>query len=335
MSFFNGKRKAAMDKLLIRPLDFDTDLDWLTRLGNLYRSEQASVANVREWYGLERPERVCRVMVAFGPGGERIGYCEAIHETWNPGGQYSLWVQVDPRFERQGAGSALFNEGLAFTQLQGATSLTSEVHDDCPACLEFATRRGFSIERHIFESVLDLDSFDESPYQALLADLQAQGLRIVSLADMDCSPQAKTRLYEINRLSVLDIPGREGDFYPYDEFEQLVMGADWFNPAGQFLAALGQDWVGLAAVRLMPETQGAYNLITGVLRPFRGRKIALALKLRAMRYARSAGVRYMRTNNDSLNAPMLAINQKLGYQPVPGLYRLHANPAEVLASPSK
>ena len=33
-------------------------------------------------------------------------------------------------------------------------------------------------------------------------------------------------------------------------------------------------------------------------------------------------MRYIRTNNDSNNAPMLAVNRKLGYKSEPGLYRL-------------
>jgi hypothetical protein len=49
--------------------------------------------------------------------------------------------------------------------------------------------------------------------------------------------------------------------------------------------------------------------------------VAQALKLLAIRCARRYGAVYIRTHNDSENAPMLAINRKLGYQPQPGLYR--------------
>jgi GNAT superfamily N-acetyltransferase len=62
--------------------------------------------------------------------------------------------------------------------------------------------------------------------------------------------------------------------------------------------------------------------MTGVLREYRGRDIALALKLRAIQVARAREMRTMWTNNDSENAPMLAINRKLGYQPEPGVIRL-------------
>jgi len=142
------------------------------------------------------------------------------------------------------------------------------------------------------------------------------------MADVQDSPGARRKLHELNSLTNLDIPGWDGSLMPFEEFEQWVCGAAWYRPAGQLIAADGDTWVGLAAVQLLPEKQGAYNLTTGVLRSHRGRKIALALKLLAIRYARSQGARHLDTNNDSLNAPMLAINKKLGYRPQPGKYSL-------------
>lgn len=50
--------------------------------------------------------------------------------------------------------------------------------------------------------------------------------------------------------------------------------------------------------------------------------ICLALKIMAVRFARQHGARQVRTDNDSLNAPILAINLKMGYQPQPGNYFL-------------
>ena len=42
-----------------------------------------------------------------------------------------------------------------------------------------------------------------------------------------------------------------------------------------------------------------------------------------IRCAKAFGAATIRTNNDSENAPMLAINRKLGYKPLPGKYLLH------------
>ena len=71
-----------------------------------------------------------------------------------------------------------------------------------------------------------------------------------------------------------------------------------------------------------PERNSAYNAFTGVERDYRGRGLAQALKLLAVRFAQHYGAAYIRTNNDSQNAPMLAVNRKLGYRPEPGKYRL-------------
>lgn len=62
--------------------------------------------------------------------------------------------------------------------------------------------------------------------------------------------------------------------------------------------------------------------MTGVARPYRGRKIGVALKVLAARYARDHGALCLRTTADSDNAAMLAINGRLGYQPQPGKYGL-------------
>jgi GNAT superfamily N-acetyltransferase len=65
-----------------------------------------------------------------------------------------------------------------------------------------------------------------------------------------------------------------------------------------------------------------YNMTTGVERDFRGHGLATALEVLAIRCARRYGAAYLRTNNHSENAPMLAVNRKLGYLPEPGKYLL-------------
>ena len=78
----------------------------------------------------------------------------------------------------------------------------------------------------------------------------------------------------------------------------------------------------MTAAGYYPATNSLYSMMTGVDRAFRGRKIALALKLLIIKYAQNNGISYLRTNNDAENAPMLAVNRKAGYQPEPGQYRL-------------
>jgi RimJ/RimL family protein N-acetyltransferase len=65
-----------------------------------------------------------------------------------------------------------------------------------------------------------------------------------------------------------------------------------------------------------------FNAFTGTHPDYRGRRIALALKLHTIRLARRLNLAHIRTYNDSHNVPMLAINDKLGYVRQPGRYQL-------------
>ena len=84
----------------------------------------------------------------------------------------------------------------------------------------------------------------------------------------------------------------------------------------------GDTFAGFASVSLDLEAQSAYNATTGVTRAYRGRATGLVLKVLAARYARRCGAQRIFTDNDSLNAPILAINRKMGYQSQPGRYKL-------------
>lgn len=57
--------------------------------------------------------------------------------------------------------------------------------------------------------------------------------------------------------------------------------------------------------------------LTGVRRAWRRKGIALALKLRAIAYARSVGAPVIRTENATTNQAMLAINEALGFAKQP------------------
>jgi RimJ/RimL family protein N-acetyltransferase len=55
-------------------------------------------------------------------------------------------------------------------------------------------------------------------------------------------------------------------------------------------------------------------MITGTSRDYRGRGLALAVKLASTHWAAANGITQIVTTNDERNAAMLAINRRLGYQ---------------------
>jgi GNAT superfamily N-acetyltransferase len=52
---------------------------------------------------------------------------------------------------------------------------------------------------------------------------------------------------------------------------------------------------------------------TGVIREYRRRGIAMALKLHGIAHAQEQGYQKLRTMNESTNRPMLNINERLGF----------------------
>ena len=59
----------------------------------------------------------------------------------------------------------------------------------------------------------------------------------------------------------------------------------------------------------------AANGGTGVMRAYRGKGLGLLMKQHSLAWAAAAGITRVMTQNDTTNAPMLAINARLGYQP--------------------
>ena len=304
----------------LRQLNFETDLPRVAQLLNQVDLEPVTAAQLREWWTRQTEGEVCRRVVLTLADGAIVGYGMTRRRPWEPPGRFWLALKVDPAQRRQGFGSRLYDHLTGFALDHGATRFEVDVRDNLPEALRFAEQRGFWVRRHSFESVLRLDDFDETRFAGVVEAVEATAIRFASLAEMGDSEANRRRVYDLNRRLVYDIPGFDGEFAPVEDFTRSVFQASWYRPEGQIVALDGEDMIGLAAVGYFPETNSMYNMFTGVVPAYRGRHIALALKLLSLRLARQYGVDYIRTNNDADNAPMLAVNHKLGYQPVPGLY---------------
>ena len=69
------------------------------------------------------------------------------------------------------------------------------------------------------------------------------------------------------------------------------------------------------AVRIAPGGR-AVTEMTGTLRDYRGRGLALLVKRATLVNAAKRGVELVSTENDETNGPILRVNEKLGYRPI-------------------
>jgi GNAT superfamily N-acetyltransferase len=119
------------------------------------------------------------------------------------------------------------------------------------------------------------------------------------------------------------VPGsNESDCERWEEFVSKHDSTDAM-PDAFFIAKHGQEYVGLS---YLSPRQSDPNLdeqgiiqqsLTGVRAEYRRQRIALALKVKTISYARDHGFRRIFTNSG--NPAMKALNKKLGFQSGPWL----------------
>lgn len=229
--------------------------------------------------------------------------------------KFFLDVRVRPEFRRQGVGTALYDRLRREMAPFHPLTLWANTRETFAEGVAFAEHRGFHESRRAWESRLDVARFDPRPFQEK-ADAAARGFRIVTVADERAGdPQWLEKLYDMHTEIAADVPQPE----PYTPMTVEELRRRWIEnpeylPAGHFLAKDGARYVAESNLFLTESPADVlYQGITGTRREYRGRGLALALKLRTIGYARNQGKREIRTWNDTLNEPMLAINARLGF----------------------
>src|SRR3989442_1294557 len=129
-------------------------------------------------------------------------------------------------------------------------------------------------------------------------------------------PECYRKLYALVQTAFRDVPIADTPTdTPYDQWLAFEMENPNLIPQAYVIAKDGERYVGTSVVwRLQKEPRSLYQGLTGVLREYRGKGIAVALKLKVFDFAKRNGFDNIRTFNASTNDGMLAINMKLGFK---------------------
>lgn len=255
-----------------------------------------------------------------------IGHDDFSHEEW----RYWGGLNVHPDARGQGIGSAIYDELLRRVQARGARELrvgTSDKPQDAPG-RAFLERRGWTVAWERFESEINTEALELSAFDGLLQKVDSQGVQLVSLADLASDPERNRKLHELDWMLFQDVP--LGTDLTKKELEQWVkeeIEDPQLRPQLSFVALdpaardpLTGNYVGYSTLGLSP---GGFYFIgmTGVRREYRGRGLAKALKVAAMRALHAAGGGVIRTFNDAPNQAMLRMNEGLGFRRTATMYR--------------
>jgi GNAT superfamily N-acetyltransferase len=219
-------------------------------------------------------------------------------------------VAVLPSERRCGVGTALYERLSTFAAEGSCTELETWVLDADPAGLEYAGRRGFVEVAREQLVALELGEIDEPRLEP------PPGVSIVTLADR---PGLEPGMYEVALEAEPDIPGFDEEIPPLDEWVQNHLRAPGDRPEAMFVALVGDEVVGFAKFHLTEARPGvARHDLTGVKRAWRGRGIARALKTAEIAWAKREGYEQLVTSNEVRNAPIVHLNEVMGYRPMPG-----------------
>jgi GNAT superfamily N-acetyltransferase len=218
---------------------------------------------------------------------------------------------VHPDARGAGAGSEMLRAVEAWGRGRGLTELDGDVAEDDEESIAWAGRRGYVEAGRNSRLVLDLAAI-EAP-----ATDPPAGIEIVSWAGR---PELAAGLYAVAREAVPDIPGEEeDDIGTLEEWLARDMGGGGDDPRAVFVALAGDEVAGFAKLSLPQEkSERAYHDLTGVLRAYRGRGIAAALKRTQIAWAKENGFTSLQTSNEVRNEPIRRLNERHGYVVEPG-----------------
>lgn len=231
---------------------------------------------------------------------------------------HKFWVEVrvDPDFTHLGIGRALVSLLDAEASEHRANCLWASVRKRDARAKKFAESAGFAELRTLWMSELDLSQPTAEGIEDRTADLEHQGIRFTTLAaEGPGALEVRRRLYDLWNEASRDVP-RMGEYtsIPFESFT-AELESPTVIPEAFFLACSGDVYVGESHLdRDLAQPDSLLIGFTGTRAAFRGRGIATELKRRSVEYGKEHGHRYLRTFNDSLNAPIWAINEKMGFR---------------------
>ena len=256
-----------------------------------------------------------------------IAFVGTVHAPWNklPDRHSEVEVWLDKAQHSDETLESMYRWVEDKAVADGVKLLLSYCGEDEPDVLGVLEALGY--ERARTEKVWELDLSRRGPTLLKEASeargrMDSQGIRMLTVDGWD-DPQATHKLFDLNERTVQDIP-HTLPIVPeqYEDFQSRLRAPD--RRLDRWWVALDGDRpVAMSFLKFPPVRGSIWTGYTCTDPEYRGRGIARAVKLQSLAQAVELGVHIVCTDNDSENAPMLHINETLGYVRRPGFVEHH------------
>ena len=266
---------------------------------------------------LDRNAHIGQVSVAPAYARQGLGRLLITHlEAWGRGNNRPATTLTT---FRDVPWNAPYYEALGYRELSVSeigSEVSAEMKHEASLPGIDASRRCAMIKRNTTASwvrlQLQLNTFDDTRFVAGLRRCQEFGINFTTMADLGDTDECRRGLFDLNKTCSADIPER-GQFYTFEDYLAERIEGPHYDPRGVVLAMDDGAWVGMCTTSLREAEGYAFSEMTGVLASHRGRGISLAMKLLAIRFARSGGYQLLRTFHHPDNANAIAMNRTLGF----------------------
>jgi GNAT superfamily N-acetyltransferase len=242
----------------------------------------------------------------------------------SPDGSWRVGLRVAPEWRRRSIARSLLEQLEDHARTNKASRVVSAVRGDEPDGARFAAAMGYRAFHERIDAYIDVPSFDASSFEDPDEIARRAGVRLASYAELLSERAADIEVFQRELLPIIweisrDVPSptpMPEQPPPFEIAKRMFFEGPGQDPPSTIYALRDGHPIAMTAT-VVKENGAAYTNFTGVSRSERGKGIALAMKLRALRELRTRGVKLFGTTNDESNAAMRGINRKLGYKPEP------------------
>jgi GNAT superfamily N-acetyltransferase len=282
---------------------------------------------MRYWWTSASLNLVSSRLVAVDEG-RAVAFVAATHERWGdrPERFGSLRAVIRPDVWSEPDYLGLVAKGEAWLASEGVAIVVSRVRADFRNELEALERIGYQEVRRQNFSELDLVAHHDDLLQGRSQErkkMKADGVTMLTLSEYK-DPDRLVKLYEMMVAAEQDIPSTVPiPTQPFDEWMRATFDDPGVREDRFWIALDGEAVVGLSYLEFPPVRGLPWTAFTATSKAVRGRGIARALKYESMAQAIELGHKLVRTANDGANAPILHINEAMGYRVVTPVIELH------------